>query len=568
MTLPTGSEAVALSSPGRARSRRPRIRPEKDLTERIGVFLCRCGGSVDGRLDIDAVRERVSSMDGVETCLVMDYPCSKEGREAIIGAIGEHDLDRFVVAGCSPKVVDERFMTVARESGVNPFMVEIANIREHCSMIHRHDEATSKAIKLVKAAVSKCSLLVPAPYARTRAEREEVLVYGNGMSAMVAVDELLSEGGKVHLVVPFDPKNLVFNYHDGITPGHLEAMRDRILDSDMVTVYGPGSVHMFQGDPENFRALLRSGEEWKEIGCGAAIVAWEAEEVPPLSVDGVNVITQADLEHLLEEEKVPRSTVMITMFEEDDPYPGRITHIEALRNALRIKVMDPGAEVTIVARDVLAFGMRELDYIEAQSKGVRFVRTGSFPRMIEGSPFIVVVEDETIGEELAIEADLVTMTSWDQPFDTDHIGKVFGAPVDENGYFIPTQVKLKPTASIREGVYLCGTGVESKTPSEVVLEARSAASRAMTLVRSEIERGGAVAEVDPELCSACLTCVRSCPFSAPFIGETGKAEIDIGLCQGCGICAGICPSKAIQLFTSTDDQISVQTEMLTGGRDL
>jgi heterodisulfide reductase subunit A len=548
-----------------ARSRKPRVRKEKKPTDRMGVFLCRCGGSVDGRVDLESVRDHISSLEEVDHCEIMDFPCSKEGRESMVRILGEKDMDRFMMGGCSPKVVLGRFMDVARESGINPFMVEIANIREHCSMVHEGPAATDKARDLVEAAVAKCDLLVPAPYSRGTIEETDILVYGNGMSAVVAADEVVSEGGRCHLVMPFDPQRLQFNYHDGILPDHLEAMMTRVIGSEMVNLHGRTTVEGFQGEPGNFRAMLVSRDDREEVGCGAAIIAWEADEVPPENVDGDIVVTQADLEQMLNEGGVPKRTVMITMFEKESPYPGRITHIEAIRNALRIREREPEAEVTIVVRDVLAFGMRELDYRDAQFRGVRFVRTEAFPHISDGSPVKILVEDTNLGEVIELEADLVVTTTWSQPLDSFSLSRVFGVPVDEEGFFVPVQVKLKPTASIREGVLLCGTGVESRTPSEVVLEARSAASRAMALVRSELESGGAVAEVDPELCSACLTCLRSCPFSAPFIGDTGKAEIDIGLCQGCGICAGVCPSKAIQLFTCTDDQIEAQTGILSRG---
>jgi len=565
MTLPPGSEPVTMSSSSRpARTRRPVVRGEREPTGRIGVFLCRCGGSVDGRLDIESVREKVSSMDGVEECMVMDFPCSMESRETIVNVIRENDLDRFVVAGCSPKAVEARFKSTAQESGLNPYMVEIANIREQCSLVHNLSEATSKAGLLVEAAVAKCSLLVPAPHHRGRVESEEVLVYGNGMSAVVATDELVSEGAKVHLVLPFSPHRLVFNYHDGIRPGHLEDMRDRITDSDLVRVHGHSSVERFEGEPGAFTALVRSSEGAEEIRCGAAIIAWEASEVPSPSLNGSLVVTQAELESIMDQGRVPDRTVMITLREEDTYCPERITHIEALRNAIRMKEMDPRVQVTIVARDVLAFGLSELDYREAMSRGVSFIRTEASPLITVGDTVKVRVKDLNLGEELSIETDLVVMSSWTQPYDTGHVAQVFGTPVDREGFFIPTQVKLKPTASIVEGVFLCGTGVESKTPSEVVLEARSAASRAKAMVSSKMEWGGAVAEVDPESCSACLTCIRSCPFNAPFIGETGKAEIEIGLCQGCGICVGLCPSRAIQLYCYTDGQLGAQIGALVG----
>lgn len=546
-----------------ARVRKPKVRKEREPSGRMAVFLCRCGGSVDMRLDIESVEQDISQLEYVDECQILDLSCSKQGGEAIQRTVRELDLDRFVVAGCSPKVIEERLRSIAIEVGVNPYMIEIANIREQCSLVHAPEMATVKATMLVEAAAAKCRLHIPAPYAVGPPTSDDVLVYGNGMSLVIAVDELISEGARVKLVIPFPLERLTFNYHDGIDPDLLVDMRDRILESDMVNVYTQASIEHFEGQPGNFRAMLRLQGGHEELNFGAAIIAWEANEVPTSIVNGGSVITQGGLEAMIDRGRSPSRTIMVTLDDDDLPSSGRMTHVEAIRNALRIKENDPDAEVTIIARDVLAFGLCELEYRDAQAIGVRFIRTEGEPEIEPGAPVKVTVEDVNLGEEISLEADVVAVATGTQPMETDRIAQVFGTPVDQEGFFIPTQVKLKPNASIREGVFLCGTGVASKMPSEAILEARSASSRAIAMLSSGIEEGGVVADIDPEKCSACLNCVRSCPYTAPFIGDTGKADVDTARCQGCGICVGICPSKAIQLFCFTDEQISIQTEVLS-----
>lgn len=553
-----------MSSSGRsARVRPARSKREKEPTGRLGVFLCRCGGSVQGRLNIESIEERTSSLPSVEKCQILNFSCSREGQESITRTIKEADLDRFVIAGCSPKVVEDHFRAIAMGAGMNPYMVEIANIREQCSLVHGYDEATVKGAKLVEAAAAKCSLLVSAPYERLKVLNKEVLVYGNGMSAIIAMDELLSEGITAHLVSPFLLERLVFNYH-GINPFRLEYMRNKILESRLANVHPQSSVEALQGSPGEFHALIKSPWGMEEISFGAAIIAWEANEEPPSIVNGEVLITQGYLETSLDRGMIPERTIMITVDEGSRPSSGRITHKEAIQNALKIKEARPESEVTIIARDILAFGFLELDYIKAQAAGVRFIRTDHQPVVDPGRPVKVTVDDMHLGDRISLEADVVVANTVTRPLATSRIAEVFGIPVDQEGFFIPTQVKLKPAASIREGVFLCGSGISNKLPSEVVLEARSAASRAVALLSNWIRRGGEVADIDPEKCSACLTCVRSCPYTAPFIGESGKAEVDVPKCQGCGICVAVCPSKAIQLFCFTDDQLSSQTKVLAG----
>jgi heterodisulfide reductase subunit A-like polyferredoxin len=564
MTSNSSLELVTMSSSGRsARVRSTRPKREKEPTGKMGVFLCRCGGSIQGRLDIDTIERRTSGLTSVDECKILDFSCSRKGQESISRTVIERSLDRFVIAGCSPKVIEDHFKTIAMKLGINPYMVEFANIREQCSLVHGYKEATEKAAKLIEAAVAKCALLVPAPYERIRAPSREVLVYGNGMSAIVATDELISEGITVHLISPFPLERLTFNYH-GVNPIRLEEMKNKVLESQLVNIHSQASVEVLQGSPGEFHALLKYPEETEEISFGAAIIAWEAQEEPPSIVNGEILITQGDLETTLDRGVIPERTIMITLDESRKPISGRMTHKEAIQNALKIKEARPEAEVTIIARDVLAFGFLELDYIKAQTLGVRFIRTDDPPQMDPGRPAKVTVFDMYLGEKISLEADVIVTNSVTQSVDSQRIAKIFGTPIDQEGFFIPTQVKLKPAASIREGVFLCGSGISDKLPSEVVLEARGAASRAVSMLSSWIQKGGVVADIDPEKCSACLTCVRSCPYTAPFFGESGKAEVDVAKCQGCGICVGVCPSKAIELFCFTDDQLSSQTKVLAG----
>ncbi|MFP4545614.1 MAG: 4Fe-4S binding protein [Methanomassiliicoccales archaeon] len=551
-----GGELIALMSSVRpARPPKPRFPSRKEGGEGMGVFICRCGGAVEGRVDVEALASSISELDPVQACEVLDYSCSKQGRERIKQVIRDHSLDRFVVAGCSPKVIEQVFRTTAAEVSLNPFMVEVANIREQCSMVHR--DCQGKAETLVRGAVAKCALLVPAPVRVSPLASRKVLVVGDGLSALVAASEVERQGYQVVLLSPGGLSTRPLS-HQGLPVDYTESLLHGLEMSDRAEVIERARMRRFYGHPGDFSLEL----EGRTIECGAVILALEAERLRREFLDQ-RVVDQTSLEEMKGPSELPGRIVMISGAE-DQGICGRGCHVQMVENAAHIKERNPRTRVTVIARDVVTMGMCELDYRRAQECGVDFIRFQEEPEISFGEQVEVSVVDANLGERLSLQADLVVLDDRLGPGIVDTIARMFQVPLDESGFLQRTQVKLKPTASIREGVFLCGSSVVPGTDLEAIQEARAAASRAVSLVSAPTRTvGGEVAEVEAEKCSACLTCIRSCPYSAPYIGETGKAEIDIDTCQGCGICVGICPSKAIQLYCFTDSQIDALSKVLS-----
>ncbi|MDD1765923.1 MAG: 4Fe-4S binding protein, partial [Methanomassiliicoccales archaeon] len=247
----------------------------------------------------------------------------------------------------------------------------------------------------------------------------------------------------------------------------------------------------------------------------------------------------------------------------------RRNHIEAIDDASRMKELSPSAEVTVVSRDVRADGMHELDYRKAQERGIRFVRYDEEPIIEHEGDLRVFVNDLCSDSRLILAADVVVLSGLVSLPSNQKRARIFGVPIEKNGLFRRTQVRLEPASTLREGVFVCGGAASPRLISEMMIEASAAATMALSVVkRRYIEIGGAVAEIDPEKCCVCMTCIRSCPYTAPFVNDESKAEIDIQTCQGCGICVGICPSKAIEMYSYTDNQIDAQSSAIVkGGQD-
>ncbi|MBM4237369.1 MAG: CoB--CoM heterodisulfide reductase iron-sulfur subunit A family protein, partial [Euryarchaeota archaeon] len=494
-----GDEMISLTSASRpARPRRPaRLRAEEKAGEGIGVFLCRCGGAISDKVDVESIAADLSRTPNAVVA-VADFPCSARGRSEIGRLLKEKELGRFVVAGCSPKTHESLFRETAIEAGINPFMFEIANIREQCAFVHSREAATEKAKTLVQAAIEKCRLLAPAPYDRVRVAARKVLILGDGFSAMRAAEAVAEEGIEVDLVTSEDQLDLGDHRmrHEGIEGESVSSMAAELASNPMINIHARSRVVQFEGHAGDFRALVSTKEGEIDLAAGAVIVALDATEIRSEVGPDVagKVIDQSELETLLESASLPKRIVMIQPAESSC---GRGCDIRAVENALVVKEASPETEVTIIGSEIRTFGLCELDYRKAQEYGIRFVRSEGQPVLESEEGLRVRVKDVHANEIITVPADLVVTSLPVSPTGTREIAGILKIPVDAQGYFRKSQVKLKPVASVREGVFLCGSAAEPRSPSEMILEAEAAGARAAALVSSPyLEVGGAVAEVE------------------------------------------------------------------------
>ena len=168
---------------------------------RIGVFVCDCGSNIAGAVDTAAVTEYANALPGVVACIRNKYTCAEPGQQEIKQAIVEHKLERVVVASCSPRMHEPTFRGCVWDVGLNPYLMEMANLREHCSWVHGDDPqgATEKAKDLVASAVARAARLTPQDelsFPVTKA----ALVIGGGVAGIQAAMDLADQGHKVYLV--------------------------------------------------------------------------------------------------------------------------------------------------------------------------------------------------------------------------------------------------------------------------------------------------------------------------------------------------------------------------------
>ena len=517
----------------------------------IGVFICGCGGAISRKIDIDRLRAVASSDPNVRDVICFERGCDVSAMDEIALSLKAGDIDRLVVSGCSSRTAPERFLQLAENVGICPDLVLFCDQLDLCA-VHSKADAQPKAERMLRTSLKRCSMLQVTP--RVEVERSgTVLVVGNGPSAITASRSLLDEGLEVIVVNP--AQHLEESDHQSVIPlegGALEQMARAA--GDRFRVFDSAEVVALHGHPGRFTVTFqRAGARQKET-VGIVIVALDrVESEGPMISRFPGSITQEMFEsRLMALEKMPSDIVMVAMDDEGIAERSPMSTHDAVHHSMHAKGLSPSSRVTVIAREVYAFGQCEVGYKKAQEMGVRFIRSVMVPTPVPGG---LSVNDVHSGQDLMVPADLIVVDNHTECHWTEAVAKALLLPAAEDESMARANPKCRPVATHLPGVFLCGSASEMNLGAGPTMSAKSAASRAASLLRSPIFIGGNIAEVDQERCSSCLTCVRTCPFHAPSIGEEGKAEVDMGLCQGCGMCAAACPSKAIQVYSFRDDQL-------------
>ncbi len=574
--------------------------PEKPVAgqgPRIGVFVCHCGTNIAGVVDVPAVVEYAKTLPDVVYAENNLYTCSNDTQELIKEKIGEHNLNRVVVASCTPRTHEPLFRNTLREVGLNPYLFEMANIRDQCSWVHMHEpeKATEKSKDLVRMAVAKARLLEPLNR-RSVAINKSGLVIGGGISGMTAALALAEQGFDAFLV----EKGTELGGHlrqvrymlSGENPqDELKRIRAQVRSNHLIHIFTGASLEAVEGTIGDFITKISVNGKRAEIKHGVVIVATGATQYEPkeyLYAQDERVLTQRELEQRLAAgheflcpngNRAAKTVVMIQCVGSRDdghPYCSRVCCAEAIKNALMVKTLSPQTHVYVLYRDVRTYGFKESYYTEARKQGVVFVRydESSKPEVSQnGHGLNVSVVDQTLDMPVKIAADYVVLSAGIHPNEGNReIAQFLKVPLNGEGFFLEAHMKLRPVDFMTDGVFLCGLAHSPKTVEESIVQAQAAASRAATILsRDSIEMEANISEVVDANCDGCAYCVDTCPFKAITLLEymwqgTVKKSVDANetICKGCGCCEATCPKKGIFVRGFTLDQIEAQIHAALG----
>ncbi|MGO9434717.1 MAG: CoB--CoM heterodisulfide reductase iron-sulfur subunit A family protein, partial [Terracidiphilus sp.] len=508
--------------------------------------------------------------------------------------IAEHNLNRVVVASCTPRTHEPLFRNTLAEAGLNPYLFEMANIRDQCSWVHMHEpeKATEKSKDLVRMALAKSRLLQPLHRQTVRVEKS-ALVIGGGLSGMTAALALARQGSDVYLVERENELggSLRQTYYllNGEKPqDELARLREEIAQNNRIRLFTGAEIEKIDGTIGNFKTTVLADGATTEITHGVVIVATGAKQYQPkeyLYGQDENILTQRDLEaRLAAGNGAAKTVVMIQCVgsrDADHPYCSRVCCAEAIKNALKIKALSPQTHVYVLYRDIRTYGFKESYYSKARQQGVVFVRYDESQKpevsrndaSRNGEGLMVTVYDQTLGMPMTISADLVVLSAGIHPHeDNKKIAQFLKVPLNSEGFFLEAHMKLRPVDFMTDGVFLCGLAHSPKNIEESILQAQAAAARAASvLVQDSLELGANISQVVDESCDGCAYCVDTCPYKAITLleykwqgGIKKVVETADSTCKGCGCCQATCPKNGVFIRGFTLGQIEAQIHAALG----
>lgn len=580
---------------------------------RIGVFICHCGINIGGVVNVPEVTEYAKTLPHVAYAEHNLYTCSEAGLVAIKKAIKEYNLNRVVVASCTPRTHEPLFRAACKEADLNSYLFEMANIREQCSWVHIHEpeKATEKAKDIVRMAIAKSALLEP--QTEPEVEVKDVsLVIGAGIAGITAALSMANQGFKVYLIEkekePGGMTQKLYKLYPTLADSSdvVDPLIEAVKSHKNIELITSTTLKEVSGYVGNFNIILTGPDGDREINVGTIIVASGASNYTPpkgLYQYGVydHVITQRELDEMLRKGEIaePERIVMIQCVgarkgeirpseleafpksdtaellrkilkarkEEGWPYCSRICCMNAIKNAILVKEKSPKTDVVILFGDLRVYKEYEDFYRKARDLEVRFVRQiEEVPPEITQTPegkLQVMAHDALSGLEVNFLADWVVLSTPLIPNkDEVLLARMLKIPISTDGFLMEAHLKLRPVDTNVDGAFIAGTVSGPKDVSESIISGEAASARASILMGNRKVKTEAITAVaDEDLCIGCGLCEEICPYGAPKI-ENGKSKIREILCRGCGSCAAECPRRAITMRHFGDHQILAQVNAL------
>ena len=565
--------------------------PERDVSEeepRIGVFVCHCGANIGRVVDVPSTVEYALTLPNVVYAQEQLFSCATNCAKEITDMIKEKGLNRVVVAACSPRTLEPLFRDTLREAGINQYFFEMANIREHCSWVHSREkeEATEKAKDITRMSVARACHLEPLQEFDLPVDKT-ALVVGGGIAGMTCALSIASQGHEVYLLEKDTDlggmaRRIYYTLEGLDVQAYLRDLVRKVYQHPLIHVYTDATITASTGYVGNFITKVTSERGVTEIKHGAAIIAIGADEYIPdeyLYGEDGRVLTQLELGEKIAkgEERLINSQnlVMIQCVgcrQEDRNYCARVCCSHAIKNALKLKEINPQMDITIIFRDIRTYGFMEDYYREASNKDVKFIRYEPHDKPQveaveeEGRPVLrVTLPDYILGRKLAIDADYLVLAAAVIPSAGNReISRLFKVSLGPDDFFKEAHVKLRPVDFTADGVFLCGTAHYPKHIPEAINQAYGAAGRALTLLSHDIVTvSGSVCEVNERRCMGCGACISACTYGAIEFRESRqgkKALVNPVLCKGDGLCNAKCPTGAIFLKHFTDEDILSQID--------
>ncbi|MCF8082396.1 MAG: FAD-dependent oxidoreductase [Deltaproteobacteria bacterium] len=568
------SEIVSLLSP--APFSPPEAYPEpRDITDQppeilFAYHLCPAMGS-----DVGAnIEEIAKTMPAVSSVLEV----GGDVLGSLVEKLKETQATRVLFGSCTPVVHKPLMEAALKQAGLNPYLYETVDLR-----VVDPDTARAHLQDRIRMAAARVALISP-PLLKTYPVEKRALVVGGGISGLESALALANSGYPVTVVekekiLGGHARHVRKTWQGYDVQEYFKTLVDSVNAHEHITVMTDTQIKRNSGFPGNFVTTLNWNKTDVDLSHGVTILAAGGDPIKPdeyLYGQNDNVYLWSELALKMAEDPSAFKDADTGVFiqcvgsrEPGHPHCSNFCCSFSVRTALDLKERNPEMNLYVLYRDMRTFGERESIYREARERGVIFIRYD-----VDNKPVVesskgtgkarVVVYDQVLQRSVALEADFVSLQSAIVGSHNEALSRIFRVNLDANGFLAESPEKLKPVVSTAEGVYMAGLAVYPKDTEASIVQAKAAAAQALEILSLDrVQVGGVIAEVMPEKCAVCCTCVRTCPFDVPFIDhETGAAYIDPGLCRGCGMCVAECPGKAIVMATCSDEMLTQASAVL------
>lgn len=551
---------------------------------RIGVFVCSCGINIAGIIDVKAVAEYARSLPHVALVENNLFTCSADTQDLIAARIREHNLNRIVIAACTPRTHEPLFQDTLKEAGLNGYLVEMANIRNQNAWVHQREpeKATAKAKDQVRMAVAKASLADPLQKLTIQVV-QKALVVGGGIAGMTAALGLAEQGYPTVLMEKADRLggnawNITSTAKGEAVRPWLEGLIAKVTQHEKIKVLTKARLKTAVGSVGSFVSEIEADGQTRAITYGAAILATGAGESRPdeyLYGQDPRVLTQLEMDVRLNERPAEiakdGSVAFIQCVGSRDkrrPYCSRICCTHTVKSAIRLKELNPRMNIYVLFRDLRTYGKREELYKKARDLGVLFIRytLESKPRVAaNGRGLTIACSDPILQMPLELKVDHLVLAAAVEPNPTHDLVALFKCGFNADGFLSEAHPKLRPVDMSVDGLFICGMGNYPQPIEESLAQAQATVSRACVVLAKKEMQLDAIKSAVTEKCDGCALCLDVCPYRALKLTEEGgngqrhrKIVSDPALCKGCGLCAATCPKGGIYIHGFTLDQLRAQ----------
>jgi heterodisulfide reductase subunit A len=567
----------------------------------VGVYICSCDGELAKNLDLKDIVEHTNGLSNVANSLFHEHLCSDEGLNQITEDIKTGVVDRVVVAGCTP-ITNEKFIVDSlEEAGLNRFLYEQANIREHSAWLYKEKWiATDMAKSIIAMAVAKARLMEPLENPEIQMI-PEAMVIGGGVSGMRAVLDIANSGFKSYLIereselggrawrlgATYPTSNCGICCMHNCKNCRLTPKIEEVYSNKNIEVLTDSEVVDITGNIGNYNVKIKDeSNNIRNINIGTLLLATGSKTFDPIKIpeygyENENVVTFLELEELDEfrrpsDGKIPEVVNFILCVGSrcetgGNPYCSLVCCNYAIGQAKEIKAKYPETEVYIHYMDLRAAyrGFEEF-YAEARNLGINFLRGRVAQVQKIGDELLVKAKDADIGRLLKIKSDLVVLAVGQEPADgSSELAQMLHQKIGEDGFI--KDVNLQYRSMEETAIFVAGCAQGPKGIRYSVGDAKIAAKSAIDLLtKGKIQLSPIKSQVNDSICAGCGTCETLCVYNAiQLIADPnclGKkiANVNEAACRACGICIAGCRSGAMEQKGFQNKQINDMVNAFLG----